>query len=127
MSEELPGFHARNYFNDPLTGKYGSGGQTSFVGYIELASRPNQDVINYLCNHLNAARAQGVKLYLKYPPETLNYDIYDQVLCGSAQDTVFDTPSEESSVSAGETLTIILANIETAIVGTAMVGTSSVG
>lgn len=120
-------FRAKNYFNDPTSGRYGSGGQTSFVGFIELSRRPDDDVLNYLCQHLNAARAQGIKLYLKYPPELLTYEIYDRILCGSAQDTEYDEVREDASVSVRDSLTVILDNITVAIVGSALVGTSSVG
>jgi hypothetical protein len=59
--------HAKRFFSDPTLSKYGAGGSVAYVGYIELAQRPDERIINILCDHVEQAKGYGIKLYIKYP------------------------------------------------------------
>jgi len=53
---------------DQYTPFYGSDRETkAFVGYIFLSVRPDDDVMNELCNAINLVRATGTKIYLIVP------------------------------------------------------------
>lgn len=59
--------HAKNFFSDSFNSIYGNGEPTSFRGYIEFLEKPPAEIIQVLCDHIEAAKAYGVKIYLKYP------------------------------------------------------------
>jgi len=118
--------HAKNYFNDPSTGRYGAGGDVAFIGYIELTRRPNQELIDVLCSHLTAAKALGIKLYLKYPTEVLEIELADRVISRDPL-SLNNYGVPENSVTAGDTLSVEITTVVLAVVGEALVGQSYVG
>lgn len=59
--------HTKKFFSDPGRSQYGNGGNTAFVGYIELIQRPQEEVIDVLCEHIERAKGYGIQLYVKYP------------------------------------------------------------
>jgi hypothetical protein len=119
--------HAKSFFNDSITGKYGAGSDTAFIGYIELSRKPNQELIEILCGQLAAAKAWGIKLYLKYPLESLEFNFAERVICRSIQESDNKTLTDENSVTASDSLEVIFLLPNAAVVGTAIVGVSFVG
>lgn len=134
--------HARHYFNDALTGTYGTGGDVAFVGYIELTRRPNEELIDILCKHLTDAKAWGIKLYLKYPPEIFELEFRDTVVSRDpltltnylqsefveSGDTLnVDESLNQASVTANDNLDIQITESVLAIIGEAIVNQSYVG
>ena len=59
--------HAKQFFSDPSKSIYGNGATTAFIGYIELLQRPQSEIIEILCSHIERAKGYGIKLYIKYP------------------------------------------------------------
>lgn len=59
--------HAKNFFSDSSNSIYGNGSPTSFKGYIEFLQKPPSEIIETLCDHIEAAKGYGIKIYLKYP------------------------------------------------------------
>lgn len=114
--------HARYYHNDSIYSKYGAGGNTAFIGYIELTRKPDEGIIDILCNHLAAAKACGIKLYLKYPATVLDFNVYDSVIATDPLD--YGSEQQLQSVGAGETLTYSVTVSVPAIIGQSMVGQS---
>jgi len=101
--------HAKNFFNDPSTGRYGAGGDVAFIGYIELTRKPSDDVLEILCNHLTAVKAWGIKLYLKYPANVIEIDIVESVIAtAEAAQTGLENPA---SVTAGDNISIVVTTL----------------
>jgi hypothetical protein len=74
------------YFNsgyflddDFFLSTYGDEGEEMFVGYIEFGRKPNEDVFDELCKTIAAAKAAGIRVYLKYP---LGNDLVASLLDG---------------------------------------------
>jgi hypothetical protein len=118
--------HAKNYFNDPSTGRYGAGGDVAFIGYIELTRRPQEELIDILCKHLTDAKAWGIKLYLKYPTNVIELDLVETVIARdplilanysqsetvTSGDSVANNQSGNlASVSAGESIDVQITNL----------------
>lgn len=59
--------HSKYFFTDSKFSYYGSGSASPYVGFIELSQRPNDYVIDLLCDHISKAKGFGIKIFLKYP------------------------------------------------------------
>lgn len=59
--------HSKYFFNDPAQSYYGAYDMQAFTGFIELKKRPDDELIEQLCNHIQNAKAFGIQIYIKYP------------------------------------------------------------
>lgn len=59
--------HSKYFFNDPVQSYYGAYDIQAFTGFIELKKRPDDELIEQLCNHIQNAKAFGIQIYIKYP------------------------------------------------------------
>lgn len=62
-----PSSHAKYFFADETRSTFGDGGNTAFVGYIELTERPPADLVELLCDQIEKAKGYGIQVYVKYP------------------------------------------------------------
>lgn len=71
--------HAKYFFNDPVQSYYGTYDLQAFTGFIELKERPDEELLEQLCNHIANAKAYGIQIYIKYPLKEYAYNFVEQV------------------------------------------------
>jgi hypothetical protein len=109
-----PTSHSKNFYNDPGYSHYGSFDIAAFTGFIELSQKPDDDLLEQLCIHIQNAKAYGIQIYVKYPlvgilDGSYVYTISDEIV---TRDTVSaNQTTQTQTVTATDSLTYIIINV----------------
>lgn len=106
--------HSKYFFNDPVYSHYGSGDPGYFTGYIELAVRPDEELIDQLCLHVENAKAYGIQLYIKYPlvgilDGSYVYSFTDEIVTRDLLS--IDQTAQAQNVTATDSLSYIIISV----------------
>ena len=106
--------HSKYFYNDPTYSHYGSYDIAAFTGFIELSQKPDDDLLEQLCIHIQNAKAFGIQIYIKYPlvgilDGSYVYNIIDEVV---TRDTIaVDQTAQTQTVTATDSLTYIIISV----------------
>lgn len=106
--------HSKYFFNDPAYSHYGSGDPGYFTGYIELTQKPDNELIDQLCLHVQNAKAYGIQLYIKYPlvgvvDGSYVYSFVDEIVTRDLLSS--DQTAQTQTVTATDNLSYIIISV----------------
>ena len=109
-----PSSHSKYFFNDPSYSHYGSGDPGYFTGYIELTQRPDEELIEQLCTHVQNAKAYGIQLYIKYPlvgvvDGSYIYNFVDEIVVRDSVSS--ELVAQTQNVTATDSLSYIIISV----------------
>lgn len=109
-----PESHSKYFYNDPLYSFYGSFDAAAFTGYIELSERPDEELLEQLCIHVQNAKAYGIEIVIKYPfigvaDGKYVYNINDIVISGDS--LASSQRPQTETITATDSLTYIIISV----------------